>query len=171
GVEDPHTLAARDHPFLPLETGHDQLVLMPAGAVRREEPGTVDGAAILEPDRGGGSADVDAEFAGERCMEAVHLRHALAHRVDRAGEVAGDLLAGEGGKLHRTVFGEDQEFRPLLRRGPDPEPELADIAVPAVMPFERKGGGGDLHGASSGVSSLRRRIQNWSCLSVSSASP
>ena len=64
-------------------------------------------------------------------------------------EVAGVVLAGEARELERRVLREDQQLRPLLGRGADPDPQLADVVVPSVVPVDRIGGGGDLHAASS----------------------
>ena len=85
------------------------------------------------------------ELAGEAAVQLVHVLDARVHRVDDALGVAGIVLAGKARELERAVLREDQELGALLGGGAHPDAELADVVVPAVVPVDGIGGGGDLH--------------------------
>ena len=78
------------------------------------------------------------------CSSSTSLIRALTASIDALG-VAGVLLAGEARELQRAVLREDQELGALLGGGAHPDAQLADVVVPAVVPVDGIGGGGDLH--------------------------
>ena len=78
------------------------------------------------------------------CSSSTSLIRAFTASIDALG-VAGVVLAGEARELERAVLREDQELGALLGGGAHPDAELADVVVPAVVPVDGIGGGGDLH--------------------------
>jgi hypothetical protein len=107
GIEHAQRLAPGDEPFLPLEPGHDQLVLRDHGTAGENRRAAL--RTWPSQSRRGRWRPGYARHGPGPGARAAHRRgQQRGNRVDRSGQI-GHRRGIEAGQFHRAIFGKDQQ--------------------------------------------------------------